>query len=93
MRKVELWWRIPLAMIGGLIALYIFPTENIWVLSPLVPALILIATLGMGFRLALLTGFLAGQVYYIAHIEWISLYLGPVPLLALSTLMSIYFAL
>lgn len=93
MRKVELWWRIPLAMIGGLIALYIFPTENIWVLSPLVPALILIATLGMGFRLALLTGFIAGQVYYIAHIEWISLYLGPVPLLALSTLMSVYFAL
>lgn len=76
-----------------MIALYIYPTENIWVLAPLVPALILIATLGMGFRTALITGFLAGQAFYIAHIEWLSLYLGPVPLIALSTLMSVYFAL
>ncbi len=76
-----------------MIALYIYPTENIWVLAPLVPALILIATLGMGFRTALITGFLAGQAFYIAHIEWLALYLGPVPLIALSTLMSVYFAL
>jgi apolipoprotein N-acyltransferase len=76
-----------------MIALYIYPTENIWVLAPLVPALILIATLGMGFWSALVTGFLAGQAFYIAHIEWLALYLGPVPLIALSTLMSVYFAL
>ena len=93
MRKVELWWRIPLAVLGGMVALYIYPTENIWVLAPLVPALILIATLGMGFWVALLTGFFAGQAFYIAHIEWLALYLGPVPLIALSTLMSVYFAL
>ena len=93
MRRVELWWRIPLAVLGGMVALYIYPTENIWVLAPLVPALILIATLGMGFWFALLTGFLAGQAFYIAHIEWLALYLGPVPLIALSTLMSVYFAL
>jgi len=92
-RRVELWWRIPLAILGGMVALYIYPTENIWVLAPLVPALILVATLGMGFWVALLTGFLAGQAFYIAHIEWLALYLGPVPLIALSTLMSVYFAL
>jgi len=92
-RRVELWWRVPLAVLGGMIALYIYPTENIWVLAPLVPAFILIATLGMGFWVALLTGFLAGQAFYIAHIEWLALYLGPVPLIALSTLMSVYFAL
>ena len=93
MRRVELWWRIPLAVLGGMIALYIYPTENIWVLAPLVPALILIATLGMGFWTSLITGFVAGQAFYIAHIEWLALYLGPVPLIALSTLMSVYFAL
>jgi apolipoprotein N-acyltransferase len=92
-RWVELWWRLPLAVLGGLLALYTFPTENIWVLAPLIPALILIATLGMGFWPAYLVGFIASQAFYIAHIEWISLYLGPVPLLALSTLMSIYFGL
>lgn len=84
---------MPLAILGGLVALYTFPTENIWILTPLIPALILLATLGTGFWIATGLGFFASQAYYIAHIEWISLYLGPVPLLALSTLMSFYFAL
>jgi apolipoprotein N-acyltransferase len=92
-RLSELWWRLPLALVGGLVALYTFPTENVWVLAPLIPALILLATLGMNFWGAYLVGFIAGQAFYIAHIEWISLYLGPVPLIALSTLMSLYFAL
>ena len=86
-------WRIPLGVLGGLIALYTFPTENIWVLAPLIPALVLLATLGVGFWKSFLIGFIAGQAFYISHIEWISLYLGPVPLLALSTLMALYFAL
>ena len=93
MRLSELWWRLPLALLGGLIALYAFPTENVWILAPLIPALILLATLGMNFWGAYLVGFLAGQAFYVAHIEWIALYLGPVPLIALSTLMSVYFAL
>jgi len=89
----DLLWRVPLGALGGLIALYTFPTENIWVLTPLIPAFILLATLGVGFWKSFLIGFISGQVFYIAHIEWISLYLGPVPLLALSTLMALYFGL
>jgi len=89
----QLVWRIPLGIFGGLIALYAFPTESVWILAPLIPAVILLATLGLGFWQAVLIGFLASQAFYISHIEWISLYLGPVPLLALSTLMSFYFAL
>jgi len=89
----QLAWRIPLGILGGVLGLYTFPTENIWVLAPLIPALILIATLGLGFGSAVTVGFLAGQAYYISHIEWLSLYLGPIPLIALGTLMSIYFAL
>ncbi|MDG1817206.1 MAG: hypothetical protein P8H20_00705, partial [Aquiluna sp.] len=93
MRFKELIWRIPLAIVGGLVALYAFPTESIWILAPLVPAIILLATLGLGFWQASFVGFIASQAFYIAHIEWIALYLGPVPLIALSTLMSFYFAL
>jgi apolipoprotein N-acyltransferase len=89
----DLLWRVPLGALGGLIALYTFPTESIWVLTPLIPAFILLATLGVGFWKSFLIGFISGQVFYIAHIEWISLYLGPVPLLALSTLMALYFGL
>ncbi|MFM1950646.1 MAG: apolipoprotein N-acyltransferase [Actinomycetota bacterium] len=89
----QLAWRIPIGILAGLVGLYIFPTENIWALAPLVPALVLIATLGLSFLPALAIGFIAGQAFYISHIEWLSLYLGPIPLIALSTLMSIYFAL
>ena len=89
----QLAWRIPLGILAGLIGLYAFPTENLWFLAPLIPALTLLATLGLGFGAATLVGFLAGQAFYISHIEWLALYLGPVPLIALSTLMSIYFAL
>lgn len=93
MRYRELIWRIPLAVISGLVALYTFPTENVWILAPAIPALLLWATLGLGFWWGMLLGFLAGQAFYISHIEWISLYLGPVPLIALSTLQSLFFAL
>lgn len=92
MRYRELLWRVPLAIASGLVALYTFPTENVWILAPLIPGLLLIATAGLGFWWAWLLGFLAGQAFYISHIEWISLYLGPVPLLALSTLQSLYYA-
>ena len=92
MRYRELLWRIPLAIGSGLVALYTFPTENVWILAPLIPGLLLMATLGLGFWWAWLLGFLAGQAFYVAHIEWISLYLGPVPLISLSTLQSLYYA-
>jgi apolipoprotein N-acyltransferase len=89
----DLLWRIPLGVLAGLIGLYVFPTENIWVLAPLIPALTFLAVLGAGFWKAVFIGFVSGQVFYVSHIEWIALYLGPVPLFALSTLVSLYFAL
>lgn len=88
----DLFWRIPLGILAGLIGLYVFPTENIWVLAPLIPALTFLSVLGAGFWKAVLIGFISGQVFYVSHIEWISLYLGPVPLFALSTLVSLYSA-
>jgi apolipoprotein N-acyltransferase len=92
MRYRELLWRVPLALASGLVALYTFPTENVWILAPLIPGILMISILGLGFWWAWLLGFIAGQAFYISHIEWISLYLGPVPLLALSTLQSLYYA-
>ena len=89
----DLLWRIPLGVLAGLIALYVFPTENIWVLAPLIPALAFLSVLGAGFWKAVFIGFISAQVFYVSHIEWISLYLGPVPLFALSTLVSLYSAL
>lgn len=89
----ELLWRVSLGIFAGLIGLYVFPTENIWILAPLIPALTFLSILGTSFWKATLIGFMSAQVFYITHIEWISLYLGPVPLLALSTTVSISSAL
>ena len=89
----ELLWRIPLGVVAGLIGLVVFPTENIWILAPLIPMLTYLAVLGLRFWPAVLVGFISGQAFYISHIEWISLYLGPIPLIALSTTVSIYHAL
>lgn len=89
----ELVWRIPVGLVAGLIGFVVFPTENIWILAPLIPMLTYLAVLGTNFWPAVLIGFLSGQAFYISHIEWISLYLGPVPLIALSTTVSIYHAL
>jgi apolipoprotein N-acyltransferase len=89
---MQLLWRIPLAVLGSALALFAFPTEGVWIVALLIPGLLFLATRGLGFWAASALGFIAGQIYYITHIEWLALYLGPVPLIALSTLMSFYFA-
>lgn len=88
----ELLWRAPLAIVGGALGLYAFPTENLWIFGILIPAVISLSVMGTGFWIATFLGFLSGMAFYISHIEWISLYLGPVPLIALSSLQSLFFA-
>lgn len=92
MTFVQLLWRVPLAVLGGGLGLWLFPTEGIWILAPVSVALIVASVVGTGFWLGALLGFISGQAFYISHIEWISLYLGPVPLIALTTLQSLFFA-
>lgn len=89
----ETLWRLPLGLLGGLLGFFIFPTENVWALAPLVVTFSTLAVIGTSPLLGFLIGFVTGQAFYISHVEWLSLYLGPVPLLALSTLMAIYFGL
>ena len=93
MKAIELLWRLPLGVIGGLIALWIFPTESVWVLAPVMVLVIAASVTGASFWGATLVGFASGMAFYIAHIEWISQYLGPLPLIALSVLQSLYFAI
>lgn len=90
---MQLLWRIPLAVFGSALALFAFPTESVWLAALFIPGILFLAIRGMGFWSATALGFVAGQIYYITHIEWLALYLGPVPLIALSTLMSAYFGL
>jgi len=89
----EMLWRLPLGLVAGGIGAFVYPTENLWFLTPLIPMLSTLAILGSRPLGGFFVGFVTGQAFYISHVEWLSLYLGPVPLLALSTLMALYFGL
>lgn len=86
-------WRIPIGIFGGLVSSLAMPTEDIWPLIFVSVAMILISIQGLKFLPASGVGFLSGMAFYMSQVEWISLYLGPVPLIALSVLESAIFAL
>lgn len=88
----ELLWRIPLGIAGGFVSSLAMPRENIWPLIFVSIAMILIALRGLRFFAATGVGFLSGMALYVSQVEWISQYLGPVPLIALSVLESVIFA-
>lgn len=85
-------WRLPVGVVGGLLSSLAMPRENIWPLIFVSVALILISIRGLRFLPAALIGFAAGIAFYMSQIEWISLYLGPVPWIALSVMEAGIFA-
>ena len=86
-------WRYPVGILGGLLSSLAMPRENIWPLIFVSVALILISIRGLRFWAATGVGFAAGLAFYLSQIEWISLYLGPVPWVALSVMEALIFAL
>ena len=90
--SVGLLWRIPLGVGGGFVSSLAMPRENIWPLIFVAVAMILLAVRGLKFFAATGVGFLSGISLYVSQVDWISQYLGPVPLIALSVLESLIFA-
>jgi apolipoprotein N-acyltransferase len=86
-------WRLPVGIFGGLLSSLAMPRENVWPLIFVSVALILVSIRGLRFLPAALVGFAAGVAFYMSQIEWISLYLGPVPWIALSVMEALIFAL
>jgi apolipoprotein N-acyltransferase len=70
-----------------------FPDRGWWPLTFVGIALVLVALVGRSVEGSLLVGFVAGLAFYLVHIEWASLFLGPLPMAALSVLQSLFFAL
>jgi len=90
--KTNWLWRIGTAVLGGLVSSLAFPRENIPALIFVSVALISVSVRGLRFWPAWLIGFVGGAAFYLSQIEWLSLYLGPVPWLALSILEALIFA-
>ena len=88
-----LWVAIVLAATGGLLLRTAFPAPSIWPFAFLGLALILMSLRGRGFWSGFLVGTIAGATLWGSLIFWLTLYLGPIPWLALCTLMTLWVGL
>ncbi len=85
---LPLWGAVLLAVVGGLVYDLGFPSVGAWPLAFAGIALALVSLIGRRSWPAALVGFAFGLAFYLQHVSWTSLYLGPIPWLALSVLES-----
>jgi len=90
--KLRLALRLLLAVFGSSIAYLVFPRLGIWPLMFPMVAFIYLSGRGLKFWRAALVGLLAGFTFFASQTFWLSMYLGPEPLIALSLLQGIIFA-
>lgn len=89
---LPLWAAVLVALASGPVLDAGFPDRDVWPLTFVGIALVLVVLVGRSVAGALLTGFLAGASFYFVHIEWASLFLGPLPMSALAVLEAMFFA-
>ncbi len=88
---MPLWGALFLSAGAGAVLDAGFPDGDWWVLAPVGVAVMLIALIGRGPWTGLAVGMTAGLSFWGIHINWLTLYLGPVPWLALTVLEAIFF--
>ena len=81
------------AGIGGMVTAGAFPDRGWWPLAFLGPALVIWSLIGRRFWSSLLVGLVGGFAFFGTHIFWLTVYLGPIPWLALAGLEAIFYAL
>ncbi|GAB7044564.1 MULTISPECIES: apolipoprotein N-acyltransferase [Catenuloplanes] len=91
-RRLAVLWRVPVAVTGGVVMDLGFPGLGWWPLTLAGVALVLAAVDGVRFRAGAGLGLLAGLAFYLVHVSWSGLYLGPVPWFALSASQAASFA-
>lgn len=93
MFRVPLWVAVVLAAAGGLLLDAATPSLAWWwAVFPGVAAILVALWQQKSWRGALI-GAVAGAAFWMPHISWLTLYLGPVPWLGLCGLMILWFAL
>jgi apolipoprotein N-acyltransferase len=89
---LPLWLAVLVAAAAGPVLAAGFPGISWWPLAFVGVAMVLITLWGRRAGTALLIGFVAGLSFYLVHVNWTALYLGPLPWIALSTLEGLFFA-
>jgi len=87
------WLALLTAAAGGVALDTGFPDKGVWPVTFLGIGLVLVSLIGRRFWGALLIGLVGGFSFWGVHIFWLTLYLGPIPWLALAILQAIFFAL
>lgn len=90
---MPLWAALITALASGPILDAGFPDRDLWPLNFIGIGLVLVSLIGRTVPQALLVGCVAGLSFYLIHIEWASLFLGDLPMVALSVLESIFCAI
>ena len=80
---LRLGWAVPGAAAAGWLLDAAFPTIGWWPLAWVSVIVILVCLVGRSIGGALLVGASYGAVFYLAHLQWVASFLGPLPWLAL----------
>ncbi len=89
---LPLWAALVVAAASGPVLDAGFPDKGFWPLTFIGIGLVLTTLIGRRVGSSILVGFVAGAAFYFTHIAWASLFLGPLPMSALSVLESLFFA-
>jgi apolipoprotein N-acyltransferase len=90
---MPLWASVLVSAAAGVIMEAGFPDRNWWILTPVGVGLMLAALIGRSAWTGLLVGLVSGWSFWLVHINWLTLYLGPIPWLALGILQGIFFGI
>jgi apolipoprotein N-acyltransferase len=81
-----------LAVAAGLLLDLAFPGVGWWPVAPVAVAVLILTLHGHRVWVGALLGFAFGLGFFVTHVAWSGIYVGPMPWLALATLEALYFA-
>jgi apolipoprotein N-acyltransferase len=87
-----LWLALLFAIASGFVSDAGFPDRGLWIATLAGVGMFLFALLGRSSGGAFAVGLAGGLSFYLVHTEWLTVYLGPEPWLALSSLESLFWA-
>jgi apolipoprotein N-acyltransferase len=87
---VSLPARLALAVVSGLALATAFPALGWWPLAPVAVAGLSLATRGASARAGALLGLVFGLGFFVPHLKWTGVYVGPLPWLALAVVEALY---